>query len=115
MSGDDLIEPLFDVAGRATWGRVRRGLEQRAREARRADQDLDIADLALARVLADHVDRLDEKLREPLVKPYDRVPLAGLAKQYADQLARVFRPREADHDPLADLIASVTADADRQP
>jgi hypothetical protein len=93
------------------WGVARSGLEARARDVEAADPAL----LALARVLADHVDRLDAQIRtmdEP--PPYSRIPLATLAQRYGELLDRLF-PREVPGgDPLADLVLSLSADADSQ-
>jgi hypothetical protein len=93
------------------WGTARYGLEARVE----AGGDVDAASLALARVLADHVDRLEEQIRgmdDP--PPYSRIPLATLAQRYGELLDRMF-PREVpDADPLAELVLSLSADADRE-
>lgn len=71
-------------------GRVRKGLDQDVQRARDEDRELPEAGVASLRGLADQLDQLERLLRDPEAKPYDRVPLAQLQRQFDDTYARTF-------------------------
>ena len=84
-------DALFDPpAQRIAAGRVRKGLDADIKAATGAGQRLSGAGMASLRGMADQLDELERWLRRPNVKPYDRVPLAALQKQFDDTYDRVF-------------------------
>lgn len=100
--------PLWDEAPRRIRaGRVRKGLEQDLKTARGPEQPpLPAALVAALRSLADQIDDLERSLRAPGTKPYDRVPLAQLQKQFDDTYGRVFGTG-VDDEPADPLIAAL--------
>jgi hypothetical protein len=104
---------LFDVGThRIAPGRVRRGLDRQVKEARTADIELPAGRVALLRTLADQIDQLERFCRTPKARPYDRIPLTGMAKQYDDTYRSVFAALDRGTDPFAAAIAALL-DADR--
>lgn len=102
-------EGLFSMdPPRIGGGRVRKGLEQDASRARDRDLTLDRATLALARVLADHLDLLERQVRASQ-RPYDRVVLATLAKQFHETYVAVFGGEDEGPDPFAQAFADLAA------
>lgn len=93
---------LFGPAPRHSPGRVRRGLD---REVRDAGADLSPSGVAALRSLADQIDILERALRHPEARPYDRIPLAALVKQFDDTWARTFPTDETLPDALAEIVA----------
>ena len=84
-------DALFDPpAQRIPAGRVRIGLDADIKAAEGTGQHLSKAGIASLRGLAGQLDELERWLRRPNVKPYDRVPLATLQKQFDDTYDRVF-------------------------
>ena len=78
-------------------------------------QSLSRAGVASLRSLAGQLDELERWLRRPNVKPYDRVPLAQLQKQFDDTYDRVFAAAgDADsfETALRDFRASEVGDAE---
>ena len=101
-------ETLFDApAPRITTGRVRKGLEQDVHRARDRDVTLDHGTLALARVLADHLDMLERQVRASQ-KAYDRVVLATLARQFHDTYSAVFGGTDGP-DPFDQAFSELAA------
>lgn len=117
MSGD---RPLFTLpTPRHARGRVRTGLEVDVRAAHVAGGDLPASGVAALRSLADQIDQLERQLRDPKSKPYARLPLVELVKQFDATFLRVFGAAGLESDPLtralAEFIAttSVQSDPDR--
>ena len=105
----DDTEALFDRGmAKLVYGRVRRGLEHDVRAS--TGRDLDAGLLAACRVLADHLDFLERIVRDSR-KPYDRIPLASLAKQYGDTYSMVFGgdPGDPFEAAFAELAAAEAA------
>jgi hypothetical protein len=86
-------------------GRVRLGLDREVSAARAAGYDLSASGVATLRTLADQIDQLERMLRSPAARPYDRIPLTGLVRQFDDTWSRVFAVRNAAADPLAAALA----------
>lgn len=102
MSGS---EPLWDEPPpRHSPGRVRKGLDQDITAAKKAGATLPAALVAGLRGMADQIDGLERQLRYPGTKPYDRVPLAQLQKQFDDTYGRVFGTGDDGSDPLVDAL-----------
>lgn len=100
---------LFDLgAPQHAHGRVRRGVDADALTARDAGQTLPAAGLAALQTLADQIDQLERQLRYPKSKPYDRVPLAGLVKEFRETYGTVFMMGGAD-DPFARALSDFLA------
>ena len=91
-------------------GRVRKGLEGDIRGARDKDVDLQAAGVAALRTLADQIDALERFLRHPDARPYDRIPLTGMVRQFDDTYDRVFAVLAADSDPIARALADFMTD-----
>jgi hypothetical protein len=103
MDGDGF---LFDVrTPRLSAGRVRKGLDRDVAEAKAAGVDLRAAGVAALRTLADQIDQLERFLRSKDARPYDRIPLSGLVRQFDDTYGRVFAALDARSDPLAAALA----------
>jgi hypothetical protein len=101
---------LFDLDGRRhPAGRVRRGLDADVKAAHEADAPLPAAGVALLRSLADQIDQLERFLRSPEAKPYDRIPLSGLARQFDDTYDRTFAAVQRATDPLTAALAEFMA------
>ena len=101
---------LFDLEGRRhPAGRVRRGLDADVKAAAAADASLPAAGVALLRSLADQIDQLERFLRSPEAKPYDRIPLSGLARQFDDTYDRTFAAVQRATDPLTAALAEFMA------
>jgi HPt (histidine-containing phosphotransfer) domain-containing protein len=108
--GED--RPLFhDPANRHPHGRVRKGLDT---DVKKAGGDLSSAGVAALRSLADQIDQLERQLRSPYAKPYDRVPLAGLVREFRETYDQTFAALEHAEDPLTRALAEFTA-RDRVP
>lgn len=71
-------------------GRVRKGLDADVKAAQADGQRLPAAGVASLRGLADQLDQLERLLRAPQAKPYDRVPMAQLQKQFDDTYRATF-------------------------
>ena len=83
--------PLFRLPTlRLPPGRVRRGLDQDVAAARGRGHALSGAGVASLRTLADQIDQVERLLRHPEARPYDRIPLAGLCRQFDETYDRVF-------------------------
>jgi len=107
MSSDPV---LFDAFGkRVPAGRVRRGLDGDVRAARRTDAYVPDGLVAALRTLADQIDALERWCRDPGAKPYDRVPLTGMVRQYADLHAQCFAAVAGNADPLTRALADFMA------
>ena len=108
--------PLFDEIGpRHPAGRVRRGLDADVKAALAADASLAAAGVAACRSLADQIDQLERQLRSPAAKPYDRVPLSGLVREFNDTYERLFASVQRAEDPLTRALADfASADAERR-
>lgn len=106
--------PLFaGDALRHSRGRVRRGLDADVRAATDAGAALPSAGIAALRSLADQIDQLERQLRSPYAKPYDRVPLAGLAREFRESYEQTFAAMASAEDPLTHALAQFLAhDAD---
>lgn len=98
-------DPLWDEPPpRHAAGRVRKGLDRDITTAVKAGATLPAALVAALRGMADQIDQLERQLRAPGTKPYDRVPLAQLQRQFDDTYGRVFATGEDQHDPLVDAL-----------
>lgn len=109
-------EPLWVQTGpRHAAGRVRIGLDQDVKAAREAGTRLPNAGVAALRSLADQIDQLERQLRSPSAKPYDRVPLGGLVREFRETYSDTFAAVAATDDPftrvLADLLAAEAGDS----
>jgi hypothetical protein len=101
---------LFGLpAPRLVPGRVRRGLDRDIAAARDADVELAAAGVATLRTLADQIDQLERLLRSPEARPYDRIPLTGLVRQFDDTYGRVFAGLRQQTDPIARALADFMA------
>jgi hypothetical protein len=80
-------------------GRVRHGLEDDIGKARQAGSDLQGAGVGSLRSMADQLDMLERSLRSN-PKPYDRIPLAQLQRQFDETYDRVFAATAAAADPF---------------
>ena len=101
--------PLFDVGTRRrSRGRVRLGLEVDVKAARDAGSTLSAAGVASLRTLADTIDDLD-RLIHASGKPYDRPPLAAVARQFDDTFERVFAAVAHERDPLTRALEEFAA------
>jgi hypothetical protein len=90
-------DALFDLAEPARRrGRVRAGLDLDVKQAHAAGHALSAAGVACLRSLADQLDALERWLRRPGVRPYDRVPLVALQRQFDATYQRVFAGSEVD-------------------
>jgi hypothetical protein len=99
---------LFDpTPARRSRGRTRRGLDDDLQRARREGRTLPADLVAVARLLADHLDALDGIVSASR-KPYDRVPLATLAQRYSETRADLFGGHD-ESDPFARLVADLVA------
>ncbi len=90
-------------------GRVRKGLEADVRAARERDAPLSYAGIATLRSLADQIDATERQLRAPEARPYDRIPLSALVRQFDDTYGRVFAVLQRDSDPLSRALAEFMA------
>jgi hypothetical protein len=108
----DVGDALFtQPAVRLPTGRIRHGLEADVAAAREDGAHLQGAGVASLRSMADQLDLLERGLRSN-PKPYDRIPLAQLQRQFDETYDRVFAAVAAAHDPfLAALEAFSTAEA----
>lgn len=97
-------DPLWsEPPPRLSPGRVRKGLDADIKAADGAA--LPQALVAALRGMADQIDALERQLRAPGVKPYDRVPLAQLQRQFDDTYGRCFGTNDdAAGDPLVDAL-----------
>jgi len=113
--GDD--RPLFaDDGPRHSAGRVRRGLDLDVRKADAAGAELSAAGVAALRSLADQIDQLERQLRSPYAKPYDRVPLGGLVREFRETYDQTFAAMQRAEDPLTRALADfIAADGDPAP
>ena len=91
---------------RLTPGRVRRGLDADIAAARDGGYELSAAGVASLRTLADQVDQLERLLRHPESRPYDRIPLSGLVRQFDETYDRVFAAVTAQADPIGRALAA---------
>jgi hypothetical protein len=103
MSGDRHLFPL--AVKRLVPGRVRKGLEADIQLARDKDVTLQASGMATLRTLADQIDATERQLRDPHARPYDRIPLSGMIRQFDDTYDRVFSVLAQDSDPLALALA----------
>lgn len=98
---------------RLTRGRVRMGLDQDIAAARDGGYELSAAGVAALRTLADQVDQLERLLRHPEARPYDRIPLTGLVREFGESYDRVFATVTAAADPIGRALAAFL-DAEEQ-
>jgi hypothetical protein len=112
----DTDPPLFaGDAVRHSAGRVRKGLDSDVRAALEADAPLPGAGIAALRSLADQIDQLERQLRSPYAKPYDRVPLAGLVREFRETYEHTFAAMQRAEDPLTHALAQfLTGDGGAQ-
>jgi HPt (histidine-containing phosphotransfer) domain-containing protein len=103
--------PLFAPEHRHSPGRVRKGLDA---DVKKAGGDLSSAGVAALRSLADQIDQLERQLRSPYAKPYDRVPLGGLVREFREMYEHTFAALDHAEDPLTRALADFTA-RDRVP
>lgn len=89
-------------------GRVRRGLDTDARAALEGGATISAAGLAALRSLADQIDQLERMLRNPAAGAYDRVPLAGLVREFRETYETVFTATGGE-DPFARALADFIA------
>jgi hypothetical protein len=61
--------------------------------------------VATLRTLADQIDATERQLRAPDARPYDRIPLSGMIRQFDDTYDRVFSALARDSDPIARALA----------
>ncbi|MGY4645895.1 hypothetical protein [Cellulomonas sp. URHB0016] len=103
---------LFGMpATRLPTGRIRHGLDHDIAAAREGGTTLQGAGVAALRSMADQLDLMERGLRTN-PKPYDRIPLAQLQRQFDDTYDRVFAAVAAAADPfLAALEAFGAAEA----
>lgn len=102
-------EPLFTtLTGRRRAGRTRRGLDADIAAARERGGALSFGLIAAARTLADQIDQMDHYCLMAPAKPYDRVPLTGLVREYAELHAQLFVAAGAA-DPIARALADFMA------
>lgn len=80
-------------------GRIRHGLEDDIGKAREGGSTLQGAGVASLRSMADQLDMLERSLRSN-PKPYDRIPLAQLQRQFDETYDRVFAAIAAAADPF---------------
>ena len=108
--------PLFAADGvRHSHGRVRRGLDADVRAALDLEAQLPSAGIAALRSLADQIDQLERQLRSPYAKPYDRVPLAGLVREFRETYEQTFAAMARVEDPLTRALADfLTTDGGAQ-
>jgi hypothetical protein len=85
---------------------VRKGLDADIGAARIGGYELPAAGIASLRTLADQLDQLERFLRSPDARPYDRIPLTGLARQFDDTYDRVFAAVRAQADPIGRALAA---------
>ena len=112
MTGDALFST---PAVHLPTGRVRHGLEDDIAKARGDGSSLQGAGVGSLRSMADQLDMLERSLRTN-PKPYDRIPLAQLQRQFDDTYDRVFAATAAAADPfLAALAAFSDAEAGQHP
>jgi hypothetical protein len=104
--------PLFAPEHRHTHGRVRKGLDSDVKKA--GVTELPSAGVAALRSLADQIDQLERQLRSPYAKPYDRVPLGGLVREFRETYEQTFAALDHAEDPLTRALAEFTA-RDRVP
>jgi hypothetical protein len=116
MRSNDDDEPLFAADGpRHPHGRVRKGLDADVNAARAGDAGLPAAGVAALRSLADQIDQLERQLRSIYAKPYDRVPLASLVREFRDTYEQTFAAAQRAEDPLTRALADfLTADRGTQ-
>lgn len=100
-------EHLFDLTRPARRGRIRRGLDDDVKHARDRGDSLPAAGVASLRAMADQLDALDRILRTN-DKPYDRVPLATLQRQFDETYSAVLGSAHAT-DPFDRLVAELAA------
>ena len=117
-SNDTDDTPLFAAdAVRHPAGRVRKGLDADVKAATDPPTDpptdqggtgtrLPGAGVAALRSLADQIDQLERQLRSPYAKPYDRVPLAGLVREFRETYEQVFAATARAEDPLTHALAA---------
>ena len=98
MADDVLFE--LEPPTRSRRGRVRRALDRDIHSAAAGGVPLQRAGLASLQVLADQLDDLDADLRSRRPKPYDRLPLAQLQRQFDETYDRVFAAVSAAVDPF---------------
>jgi len=106
-------KPLFDTGKRHPIGRVRKGLDDDVKAAGNAH--LPSAGVAALRSLADQIDQLERQLRSPYAKPYDRVPLGGLVREFRELYEQTFAALERSEDPLTRALADFLAADGRTP
>jgi hypothetical protein len=100
---------LFPPTTRHAHGRVRKGLDSDAHDALEAGGRVSAAGLASLRSLADQIDQLERQLRSPYAKPYDRVPLAGLVREFRESYDAAFAATQRAEDPLTRALADFLA------
>jgi len=106
MRSNEDDTPLFAAdAVRHPAGRVRKGLDADVRAALDLDAQLPGAGIAALRSLADQIDQLERQLRSPYAKPYDRVPLAGLVREFRETYEHTFAAMQRAEDPLTHALA----------
>jgi len=112
MRSNDDDQPLFpDDGPRHPHGRVRKGLDADVKAARAGDSGLPAAGVAALRSLADQIDQLERQLRSVYARPYDRIPLAGLVREFRDTYEQTFAAAQRAEDPLTRALADfLTAD-----
>lgn len=106
-------EPLFAWdAVRHPHGRVRKGLDADVHATTDTDTGagaLPSAGIAALRSLADQIDQLERQLRSPYAKPYDRIPLAGLVREFRETYEQTFAAVQRAEDPLTRALADFLA------
>src|SRR4051812_6376881 len=108
-------EPLFaGDAVRHPAGRVRKGLDADVHAATGTNLEagagaLPLTGVAALRSLADQIDQLERQLRSPYAKPYDRVPLAGLVREFRETYEQTFAAVQRAEDPLTRALADFLA------
>jgi hypothetical protein len=90
---------------------LRRGLDATIAAARDGGTELRDVDVAGLRILADHIDKFERRLRHPETKAWDHDPLTRLMHEFSEECGRVFGVA-AGADPFAvDLDALFSAAA----
>jgi hypothetical protein len=115
-SNDDDVPLFASDAVRHPAGRVRKGLDADVKAALDADAPLPGAGIAALRSLADQIDQLERQLRSPYAKPYDRVPLASLVREFRESYEQTLAAMARAEDPLTRALADfLAADAGAAP
>jgi hypothetical protein len=90
---------------RLSHGRLRKGLDDQVAAARNGGSELPASGVAVLRTLADQIDQLERWCRRDEARPYDRIPLTALTREFRETSMYVFGS-ETGADPIGRALAA---------